>query len=99
MNLSLSFMQVSSAVHPKILDAGACGGTVLTDARPELPELFPGEEARPFEFSSIDELSDRVSDLLRQDLTEHRHFVRQHIHAEHTLLHRARQLASQFELR
>lgn len=98
LHLNLNFMQVASTVNPRVLDLAACGSAVITDDRPELSDLFPDPEARPFTFHALEELPDRVSDLLRRDLTEHRQRVRAVVLAKHTMLHRARSLATDLGL-
>lgn len=92
LNLNLNFMQVSSTVNPKVLDVCACGAAVLTDHRPELDELFLDPATRPPSFSSLDELPDRVADLLKHPATEATKRICQHVHQSHTMLQRARQL-------
>ncbi len=98
LNLNFNFMQVSSTVNPKVLDAAAAGGAVLTDDRPELAELFPSPEARPMAFSSLAELPDRVSSLLKKDLDSHRRAVREEVIAHHTMHHRADWLIRELSL-
>lgn len=98
LNLNFNFMQVSSTVNPKVLDAAAAGGAVLTDDRPELAELFPSPEARPMAFSSLAELPDRVSSLLMKDLDSHRRAVREEVIAHHTMHHRADWLIRELSL-
>lgn len=97
-NLNLNFMQVSSTVNPKVLDAAAAGGAVLTDYRPELDLLYPDASARPFAFRTLDELPEKISALQQLDLTHRRHAVRAHTCAHHTLQHRAQWLARRFGL-
>lgn len=97
-NLNLNFMQVSSTVNPKVLDACAAGGTVLTDYRPELDELFPDPDVRPFHFCSLKELPARVQALLQADLTEYRMKLLVYTRRRHSLLKRARHLAHRLNL-
>ena len=98
LNLNLNFMQVASTVNPKVLDICACGGVALSDYRPELVDLFPQPQARPFSFRSLEELPEVVSDLLRSDLSDHRQRVAEQVNAQHTLMHRAIWLAERFGL-
>ncbi|MBY0585743.1 glycosyltransferase [bacterium] len=98
LNLNFNFMQVSSTVNPKVLDIAAVGGAVLTDDRPELVDLFPSPEARPFSFLSLAELPDRVSSLLAKDLDLARQSVRDHVLAHHTMHHRAEWLIRDLSL-
>jgi hypothetical protein len=98
LNLNFNFMQVSSAVNPKVLDVAAAGGAVLTDPRPELSELFPDPATRPSSFESIEQLADVAADLLRTDLSDHRARLQQHVRAQHTLMHRALWLARDWGL-
>jgi hypothetical protein len=97
-NLNLNFMQVSSTVNPKVLDAAAAGAAMLTDYRPELDLLYPEASARPFAFGTLDELPEKISALQRTDLTQHRQAVRAHTVAHHTLQQRAHWLARRFGL-
>lgn len=97
-NLNLNFMQVSSTVNPKVLDVAAAGGVVLTDHRPELELLYPDPAVRPFAFTSLDELVDRIRVLQQADLGRHRRAVRAHTCAHHTLQHRAQWLLGHFGL-
>jgi hypothetical protein len=96
-NLNVSFMQVSSGVHPKVLDAAACGGAVLTDDRPELDDLFPSD-LRPTSFRSLEELADRASDMLKIDSPDQRRGRALHVRAHHSLEARARRLAVEWGL-
>jgi spore maturation protein CgeB len=98
LNLNFNFMQVSSTVNPKVLDVAAAGGAVLTDDRPELAELFPSPDVRPFVFTTLAELPDRVSSLLRRDLDSHRRGVREEVIAHHTMHHRADWLIRELSL-
>ena len=98
-NLNLNFMQVSSTVNPKVLDIAATGGVVLTDERPELQQLYPEPSVRPFVFSGLDQLTERVESLLSMDLTAHQNSLRAYTHQHHTLQQRAAWLAHHFGLR
>jgi hypothetical protein len=93
-NLNLNFMQVSSTVNPKVLDACAACGTVLTDYRPELEELFPDPGTRPFHFTTLEELPETLTSLLHTDLTEHRIRLMVHTRRVHSLRERARMIWS-----
>ena len=97
-NLNLNFMQVSSTVNPKVLDAASCGGIVLTDYRPELEDLYPDPSCRPFSFSAIEELPERLGAILETDLTIYRQRVMEYTLRHHTLQQRARKIALQFNL-
>jgi spore maturation protein CgeB len=98
LNLNFNFMQVSSTVNPKVLDVAATGGAILTDDRPELAELFPSPDARPFAFSALAELPDRVSSLLKRDLETDRLAVREEVISHHTMHHRADWLIRELSL-
>lgn len=93
LNLNLSFMQVSSGVHPKVFDLAACGGAMLTDAKPELDEVFPDPAHSPPRFETLDELPDRVSDLLAHPDDARRAASASFVRERHTLAARAAQLA------
>lgn len=97
-NLNLNFMQVSSTVNPKVLDACAAGGCVLTDYRPELADLFPDPETRPFYFQTLQELPEKLDILLRSDLTEHRLKLLIFTRRTHSLMGRVRHLARRLNL-
>jgi len=92
-NLNLNFMQVSSTVNPRVLDIAAAGGTVLTDARPELSWLYPDPAVRPFVFDDLDELPELAETLLARDLSRHKARVQAHTRDNHLMSHRARWLA------
>jgi hypothetical protein len=93
-NLNLNYMQVSSTVNPKVLDACAACGTVLTDYRPELDELFPDPDIRPFHFTTLSELPEALASLLKAELTAHRVRLMIHTRRVHSLLERARAIWS-----
>lgn len=97
-NLNLNFMQVSSTVNPKVLDACAAGGCVLTDYRPELTDLFPDPETRPFHFQTLQELPGKLNALLHSDLTEHRLKLLVYTRRTHSLMGRVRHLARRLNL-
>lgn len=98
-NLNLNFMQVSSTVNPKVLDISACNGTVLTDYRNELDELFPYPDCRPASFSSLEELPDRVRHLLTTDTRQQGAKCGEWVRSRHTMQHRAVWLADHYGLR
>jgi hypothetical protein len=98
LNLNLNFMQVSSTINPKVLDIAAAGGAVLTDYRPELELLYQEPAVRPFAFHSLDELPEKVEALLKVDLTDYRHALRDHTCRHHTLQQRALWIAHKFGL-
>ncbi len=83
-------MQVSSTVNPKVFDIAAMGAVPLSDYRPELDELFPDASVRPKSFQSLEELPDRVSDLLHQDLDGYRYRLAAYTRQHHSLVNRAR---------
>lgn len=97
-NLNLNFMQVSTTVNPKVLDITAGGNGVLTDHRPELDEIFPLPAARPPSFRTIEELPDRVAELLRGDDAPKRIETAQHVRAHHLMIHRAAWIAREYDL-
>jgi hypothetical protein len=97
-NLNLNFMQVSSTINPKVLDIAAAGAVALTDYRPELELLYPDPAARPFAFRTLEQMAEKIAVLGKFDLTHHRHAVRAHTCAHHTLQHRAEWLARHFNL-
>ncbi len=97
-NLNLNFMQVSSAINPKVLDITACGGTVLSDYRPEVDYLYPDAALRPFTFETLDELPERVAQLLSFDLNDHRQQLAEFTQRDHSLLKRAEWIAQHYHL-
>jgi spore maturation protein CgeB len=92
-NLSVSFMQASSAVHPKVFDICACGGQVLCDDCPELADAFPDNATRPATFRSIDQAVEIARELIDVDAPERRTHAAEHVRAHHSLAARARTLA------
>lgn len=93
LSLVYPFFQVSTGVHPRVLDLGAAGAAVLTKATPELSELFPHPDARPATFSSLAELPELVSQLLDQPQTAATAAIARHVRQQHLVEHRAREIA------
>ncbi len=91
-NLNFNFMQSASTINPKVLDIVACGAVVLTDNRPELDILYPDTNTRPFVFDNLDELPQRVSEILTLDLMAYKQRLRSYTIAQHSLESRAKLL-------
>ncbi len=92
-NLNFNFMQVSSTVNPKVLDCAAAGGLVLTDWRPELDILYPDPAVRPLSFRTIEELLQKIPQILQTDMLGHCVAVQHHTRLNHSLLQRVEHIA------
>lgn len=99
LNLNVNFMQVSSAVNPRVLDICAAGGVVVTDPTSDMTDLFPESRLRPFTFSRPEELPDTVNAILNADRAEYRHEMMQHVRANHSIRNRADEILNLLDLK
>lgn len=98
LNLNLSFFQIASGVHPKVLDLAALGAELLTDDRPELAELFPDPAIRPTAFGSLAELPDVARDLAERNDAEVRRRRAEFVRSSQTLFERARTILAAWSI-
>ncbi len=98
LNLNVNFMQVSSAVNPRILDICAAGGVVLTDPASDMQTLFPDNSLQPFTFTCPEELPDAVNAILNTDRTDYRKEVMRHVRAHHSTRNRAESILTVLDI-